>query len=127
MLAQRRRRRANISPALGQGLVFDRLYDTKRWREMNQKQMNQKQTPSTEDSQHRPRPSKHKALNQCCFDAGSKSQTVDQLESASRVTPSKHVSFIQYCFNVGPSSSTLARPLKPYCVIVSCLLGLLCG
>ena len=35
MLGQRRRRWANISPALGQRLVFDRLQDRNRWREMN--------------------------------------------------------------------------------------------
>ena len=35
MLGQRRRRWANISPALGQRLVFDRLHDRKRWTEMN--------------------------------------------------------------------------------------------
>ena len=35
MFAQRRRRWANISPALGQCLVFDRLDDRKRWTEMN--------------------------------------------------------------------------------------------
>ena len=37
MLGQRRRRWANISPALGdlgQSLVFDRLHDKKRWTEM---------------------------------------------------------------------------------------------
>ena len=35
MLAQRRRWWANISPALGQRLVFDHLPDRKRWIEMN--------------------------------------------------------------------------------------------
>ena len=35
MLGQRRRRRENISPALGQRLVFDRLHNGNPWREMN--------------------------------------------------------------------------------------------
>ena len=35
MLGQSRRRLANISPALGQRIVFDRLYHRKRWTEMN--------------------------------------------------------------------------------------------
>ena len=35
ILAQRRRQWANISPALGQCLVFDRLHNRKRWTEMN--------------------------------------------------------------------------------------------
>ena len=46
MVAQRRRRWANISPALVQRPVFDRLYDTMRWREMTERQ-----THSTEDLQ----------------------------------------------------------------------------
>ena len=36
MLAQHRRLWANISPALGQRLVFDHLHDRKRWTEMNE-------------------------------------------------------------------------------------------
>ena len=48
MLAQRRKRWANSSPTSGQRLVFARLYDRKRWREMNQRQ-----THSTEESQLR--------------------------------------------------------------------------
>ena len=41
-----RRRRANICPALGQRLLFERLHDTKLWREIDGRQ-----THSTEDSQ----------------------------------------------------------------------------
>ena len=44
MLAQRRRRWANISPALGQRLVFDRLHNRKHLTEMNG-------TPTDTDSQ----------------------------------------------------------------------------
>ena len=35
MLGQRRGRGANISPALGQRLSFDRLHNRQLWREMN--------------------------------------------------------------------------------------------
>ena len=41
MLAKRRKRLANISPGFGQRLVFDRLYDKKRWREINWRQTKQ--------------------------------------------------------------------------------------
>ena len=66
MLAQSRRWWANVSQALGQRLVFDRLYHRKPWRKMNGLI-----TAQTD----RLRPSKHEALNQCWFDAGPASQT----------------------------------------------------
>ena len=82
MLVQRRRRWANISPALGQRLVFAHLYHTKRWREMNGDRLTTAQID-------RLRPSKNEALNQCWFDAGPASLTVGQhqpsIGSASRV------------------------------------------
>ena len=46
MVGQRRRRWANINPALGQRLMFARLLDIKQWREINGRQ-----THSTEDAQ----------------------------------------------------------------------------
>ena len=57
MLAQRRRRWANISPALGQCLVFDRLHDRKRWTEMNgtlRLTERDRNTERTEVNQHVP-------------------------------------------------------------------------
>ena len=48
MLAQRRRRWANSSAALGQRLVLARLYDRKRWREMNGDRLIAQKTPSTD-------------------------------------------------------------------------------
>ena len=57
MLAQRRRRLANISPALGQRLVFDRLYDRKRWREMNGDRLTAQKT-------HRLRQTEWRRVNQ---------------------------------------------------------------
>ena len=52
MLAQCRRRWANISPALGQRLVFDHLLDRKRWIEMNGTLTDTDSTERTQVKQH---------------------------------------------------------------------------
>ena len=59
MVGQRRGRLANISPALGQLLLFDCLHDTKLWRGINGRQIH-----SIEDSQHGLRQTERTRVNQ---------------------------------------------------------------
>ena len=56
MLAQRPRRWAYISPALGQHLMFDRLHDRKHWTEMNGTLTDTDSTGRTQLKQHAPPP-----------------------------------------------------------------------
>ena len=54
MLPQRCRRWANIIPALGQRLVFDRMYHRKRWREMNGDRLTTAQTETQQTRSVKP-------------------------------------------------------------------------
>ena len=65
-----------------------------------------------------------KTLKQCCFNASSHCETLNQYFNASTarcpltvVTPGKHETLTQYCFKVGPT-------LKQHWVNGSCLLGM---